>query len=574
MFVKNDAHLQQELFGIENQLSETKRKKLQRSKEAAFYNLIFANIDEHIFAPIYSTTGSRPNAPINALVASIILQNHNGWTCEELFNRIDFDLLTRTALGLNTFDETPFCPATFFNFQNRLSSYYGETGINLFEFVFDRLTSEQLKKLKMKTNIQRMDSFQALSNIRSYSRVQLLIEVLLRLHRVLDDSDKQRCAELLNPYCTKTSSKFVYDLKRSDIPHELQKLADVYHRLYQQLNETYGRVEAFHIFERVYTEHFTVVSETIQVKDSKDVSSGSLQSPDDIDATFRQKHGEKNRGQVINISETAHPENELNLLNDIAVESNNTDDSTILNKRIEPIKEKTPELEELHTDGAYGSSDNDEKMEEAEVTHVQTAVRGRTAAVSMVIDKNDNDDEEYVVSCPHQTVTAQKGNKRFKACFDNTICQTCQQCNDCPAIEQKSGVRVYYFDEDTARQNKRIRNIDSIPVERKGLRPNVEATVKEFSKGFNHKGKLRVRGKFRTMIFAFTMGIGINFGRIYRYVMENAVNGDFRTALAQFFAHVKGLLERLLGFSMQSVQIFKSRKRKMLLCQVLPKPTF
>jgi len=52
----------------------------------------------------------------------------------------------------------------------------------------------------------------------------------------------------------------------------------------------------------------------------------------------------------------------------------------------------------------------------------------------------------------------------------------------------------------------------------------VEATIKELAKPLNHKGKLRIRGQFKTMIYAFSRGIAINFGRIYhRYL---AVNPD------------------------------------------------
>lgn len=104
MFAKNTAHLQQSLFGIDNQLPESKRKKLYQSKEYLFYNLIFCNIKEEDFAPLFSATGSRPNAPVNSLVSAAILLSHNGWTVEELFTRIDFDLLTRAALGLTNLD--------------------------------------------------------------------------------------------------------------------------------------------------------------------------------------------------------------------------------------------------------------------------------------------------------------------------------------------------------------------------------------------------------------------------------------------------------------------------------------
>ena len=169
---------------------------------------------------MYSDNCSRPNAPVNSLVASIILMYHNNWTTEKLFDRIDFDLLTCTALGLDTLEQTPFCPATFFTFKTRLLSHFVATGENLLEGVFNSLTQQQLKTLKIKTDIQRSDSFMAMSNIRSYSRTQLLIEMLIRLHRVLSDEDKVRFNDILAPYIKQSSGQYIYNLQRQQIPHE------------------------------------------------------------------------------------------------------------------------------------------------------------------------------------------------------------------------------------------------------------------------------------------------------------------------------------------------------------------
>ena len=518
MFRKNTSHLQSSLFGIESQLPKTKLKKLKKSKEYDFYRLVFRQINENDFSVLYSDNSSRPNAPVNSLVASIILLYHNNWTTEKLFDHIDFDLLTRTALGLDTLDDTPFCPATFFNFQNRLLSHFTTTGQNLIERVFDSLTQEQLKTLKIKTNIQRSDSFMAMSNIRSYSRTQLLIEMLIRLHRVLSDEDKKRFNDILSPYTKQSSGQYIYNLERGSIPHEQEKLAQLYHRLYEALKESYKDVEVFSIFERVYTEHFTIVDEKITVKPPKELNGGTLQSPDDIDATYRKKRSEHYKGQSINVTETANPDNELELITDVTVCSNNTDDSEILNDRLETIVEKTPDLEELHTDGAYGSEANDKKMEELEITHVQTAVRGRKAEVSMEIEEVS--DGDYTDKCPKQTVHSQKTKTRYKACFDLKICEQCPLNGACPA-KQQSDKRVYYFDRSDYLLGKRNRNIKSLPPERRKLRPNVEATVKEFTKPFNHKGKLRIRGLFKTMMYAHATAISINFGRVWRHVSGN-----------------------------------------------------
>jgi hypothetical protein len=575
MFLENKAHMQQDLFGIENQLSESKRKKLRSSSDAFFYELVYCNIKENDFAALYSDNGSRPNAPVNALVSAIILYMKKGWTTEDLFDRIDFDIRTRTALGLHNLEDTPFCPATFFNFQNRLLNHFVTTGENLIEKIFDSLTDAQLKKLKIKTDIQRMDSFQAMSNIRAYSRTQLLVEVLIRIYRVLSEHDKQNLKSTFAPYVNQTSSAFIYGLKKTDIPHELQKIAGIYHSLYQQLKASYGDTEIFAIFDRVYNEHFCIVANKITVRDSKELTSSSLQSPDDIDATFRTKRGDNYRGQVVNITETANPENALNLITDVAVEPNNTDDSTILNNRIDEIKTKCNDLNELHTDGAYGSSDNDKKMDIHTVNHIQTAVRGRVAEVPMKIEQTDT--ENYQVSCPQQTVLSQETKTRLKACFDLNVCSTCQLAEHCPALIQNN-CRVFYFTEEMVQMQKRVHAIELLPLERRMLRPNIEATVKEYTKAFNHKGKLRTRGKFKTMLFAFAMSIGINCGRIFRHLMENPERIPSFARICTLFLAITSALGAANDNILRCVMVFYAENIKelknTLIMSILPKPAF
>ncbi len=517
MFKKNEDHLQKRLFSFESQLSEKKKKKLRGTSEYHFYEMIFCNIDEEDFSLLYSETKSRPNAPINSLVSALILMNRRDWSYEELFKHIDFDLLTMTALGISELDERPFCEATIFNFQNRLTDHYVETNENLLEKVFDKLTEKQLRKLKIKTDIQRSDSFFAASNIRRYSRLQLLVEVLIRLYRILLDEDNERYKEEFSSYVKNTSGQYIYRLKGADIKGKLVEIGKVYHLLYSGLRERYVGEEIFKIFERVYFEHFSISDEKVEVKSSDDLCSGSLQSPDDIDATYRKKGKVESWGQSINVTETANPENCIQLVNDICVNPNNKDDSEVLNKRIDKIKEKTPDLNEFHTDGGYGSEGNDIKMEDLNILHVQTAIRGPAAKVEMDIEKKS--DSSYSIRCPYQEVESLPTKKRHKACMSKAICQDCSLLEECPVIEQKKHCVFYFSDEDYLRK-KRNRNIDKIPPERRNIRPNVEATVKEF-KRIMRNGKLKVRTKFKTELSAFTMGISVNFGRIYRYVIEN-----------------------------------------------------
>jgi hypothetical protein len=224
------ANNQPGLFTFESELSKKQRKLLDSSKEKWFYYLVLRDIKETDFKALYSDKASRPNAPVNILVSALILKELKGISYDELMESVMFDLRYKTALGLADIGEVPFSRATLFNFQNRLLNYQQQTGLNLIEQVFDNLSAGQMEKLSLKADIQRSDSTLVSSNIKKYSRLQLLIEVLARLDRILEEKDKQFIGEQLQPYLRKGTDKYIYGLKANQLPHELEKLGKVYYR--------------------------------------------------------------------------------------------------------------------------------------------------------------------------------------------------------------------------------------------------------------------------------------------------------------------------------------------------------
>jgi len=520
------ANNQPGLFGFETELSKKQRDLLENSREKWFYHLVLRNINENKFKPLYSEKASRPNVPVNILVSALIFKELKGISYDELMESLMFDLRYKAALGLASIDEVPFSRATLFNFQNRLLEHEQQTGINLIEQFFDSLTAKQIKQLSLKADIQRTDSTLISSNIRKYTRVQLLIEVLIRLERILDETDRRQIGEQLQEYVKTGSDKYVYGLKSSDLPRELEKLGQVYYMVHGQVSEQekYQNKKEFINFSRVYKEHFVVVNRQVSPRPSAELHSGMMQSPDDPDATYRKKKEQHSKGYTINGTETAHPDNPLQLITDIAVTPNNVDDSHILNKRIDKIKEKTPELNELHTDGGYGSEDNDKKLEKLEITQVTTAVRGRESGIEKKIEQVSQSPDAYTVECPSQKVVSVPTKQRHKIRFETKVCLLCMLNEKCQVFKNKGR---YYFTHEDYLQNKRNRNIMTIPEERRKIRPNVEALMREF-KARAPGGKTRVRGLFKTSLFAFNVGIAINFGRIFRYIIENdLINGPF-----------------------------------------------
>ena len=532
------------LFNFEDELSKKQREVLTGSKEKWFYHLILRNINEMDFRILYSDKASRPNTPVNILVSALILKELKGISYDELMESVMFDLRFKAALGLANIGEVPFSRATLFNFQNRVLDYELQTGIKLLEQVFDNLSARQIKDLSLKADIQRSDSTLVSSNIKKYSRLQLLIEVLVRLERILKEEDMQFIGKQLQPYLKKGADKYIYGLKAKELPHELEKLGKVYCIVFEWMSrkEKYQGNKEFINFERAYREHFVVVEREAIPKPAKGLNSSMLQSPDDPDATYRQKNGEHNKGFTINGTETANPENPLQLITDISVNPNNIDDSKILNDRLDKLKEKTPELNEMHTDGGYGSEDNDKKFEKMEINQITTAVRGRESEIEKKIEQTGQSPDVYTVECPFQKVVSTPTKKRHKVRFDMNICKKCPLNDRCRIFKNKGR---YYFTHEDCLQNRRNRNILNIPEERRKIRPNVEALMNEF-KIRTPNGKLKVRGLFKANLFAFNTGIAINFGRIYRFVAQNGPINRLNLSIASVFQDIMSNMADLL----------------------------
>jgi hypothetical protein len=275
-------------------------------------------------------------------------------------------------------------------------------------------------------------------------------------------------------------------------------------------------------FLRVYEEHFIVSkSGELIMKPSRDIKSGSLQSPDDSEATYRTKRDESYHGYSGFVVETCNPANGLNLITDVSVYPNNVDDSEILADRTDSICASMPGLKEIHQDGGFGSETNDKIFEDKKIVCVQTAVKGREAKVEIDITLDEPSDT-FIAHCQHgQSVLAEPTDKRYKAVFLQEICAICPFLADCPTKQQKKG-RVFYFTREYYLRKKRHKQYQQIPEERRKLRANVEATVKEIVPDTkNHK--VKVRGRFKVGLFVLFSAFAINFGRIFRYFGVDSV---------------------------------------------------
>ena len=100
-----------------------------------------------------------------------------------MYDALCFDLQVRYSLGLWDLAVDDFELRTVYNFRKRLTQHMQRTGENLLDQAFEDVTDAQIAAFGLRTDKQRMDSTLVASNIRELSRLQLLVEVLQRVHR-------------------------------------------------------------------------------------------------------------------------------------------------------------------------------------------------------------------------------------------------------------------------------------------------------------------------------------------------------------------------------------------------------
>ena len=525
MFKENHRHFQLPLTSNVDELPPKLRKRLDTSWSGAFYREFFCRLDEKPFAVLYADCPSRPNIPVNVLVGLEYLKAGNGWTDEEMFDEFGYNSQVRYALGYWQLGEGDFEPRTLYYFRERLSRYMQETGINLLEKAFEKVTDQQISAYQLKTGKQRMDSTQLASNIRVMGRLQLLVEVLQRVYRMLTKEDQGHYAEEFAPYIQGHAGQYVYHLKGQDTNEHLQKIGELMQRLLVELQPGYAQEPVYLMFERVFGEHFRVEEKVLKIKIDKELSANSLQSPDDLEATYRQKNNKSFRGYVANLTETCDPENPLQLVTKVQVAANHTDDAEMLVEALPNLKERT-DLDTLYTDGGYGSPDADKTLQTNQVEQIQTAIRGRIPNHQKLnlSDFEIKQTEKGIptrITCPQEQSTAvhtSSQKKAYVAHFEDNVCLTCPLLPKCPVQRGKRDLRFHLrFDQKQINLSERRQRSQIHQEEGRNLRAAVEATVRQVKHPFP-ASKLPVRGKFRVSCMVIGSAMMTNVRRIQRYL--------------------------------------------------------
>lgn len=529
MYKKNKCAQQPLLLSDVNDLPERSHQYLKNSWADTFRREVFLRIPEDRFAVLYDPDPSRPNVPVNVLVGLDILKEGRGWSDEELYEHFLFDLQVRYALGCDNFGEGDFDLRTLYYFRRRVSEHALKTGEDLFKAVFNQVTDEQIQKLGIRTDLQRMDSTQLLSNMADLSRLELLIEAIQRLHRSLSAEHQAAHAESFAPYVHQSAGQYTYRIKgKQAVWEHIQQVGVVLYHLLTQLAERYHQEVVYQVAQRFFDENFHLIAEEVKAKTNKEIQAGCLQSLDDLEATYRIKGRRAYKGYAGNLSETCHPQNPLQLIVQTQTAQNRIPDTQFMDEGLPELKQRT-NLKKLVTDGGYVGQGTDQAMRKHLVEHITTGLTGtlpdhRDGKLALSDFEMELDAEGAVVQalCPAgqpAAITPSASGKSFQLLFEPSVCQRCDffQTGQCPVqVNKKKNRFSLTVAKDRASSSQRRRRFERCKEEARSLRPAVEATIYQV-KHTLRGGKMRVRGLLRVE-WAFTCAaLAVNLRRINRY---------------------------------------------------------
>jgi len=540
MFKENQKHRQISIYGMVYQFKPGMLKRLDKSWAPIFRKLIFEKIDERRYAVLYSRIESRPNFPVNIWVGLEILKALHDYTDEELIDQFHFNLLCAQALGQDNLGDITLSERTIYYNRQRLLDYENQSGRNLLEEEFKALSDEAVAKLKLNPRMQRMDSTMIGSCIKQMSRLELIAKVLQNFYGDLPKAEQSRWKERLTGYIEEDADHIAYQLKRAEIEEHVKKLGG----LLLELHEAYvGEAEiralkSYQHVSRLLMEQYDIKIDlektSLELKPAQEISSGSLQNPADDTATFRNKNGKNYHGDILNIAETCHPDNPLQLLTDISLYTNNTPDETILIERIPDLKERTG-LDQLITDGGYSGEKAESACQKESVTLVPTEVKGRKLAEDEIALAQFKIEANQVITCPagqsplNQTYKPEKEHHIVH--FAAAICSACSQRENCLARSGKRSFSLIYNDRQLLLSRRREQLGQESYRILCNLRPAVEGTISQFKRK-TRNGKLRIRLNNRIRNATILMAIGINFGRLLAYYRKT--QSGLSTLLASF----------------------------------------
>lgn len=554
MFRKTNP--QQNLFGVDTQLSAGLQKRLKESWAHLFKTEVLPILfrSEEEFALLYGETG-RPNFSVARALGVCLLQEFNDLSDQQALDAFGFDVRWRYALDVND-DQAYFSRRSLVEFRRRLA--VNDPQMALIRGVFEKISQGAIAQLNLSSRQQRLDSTLVVSNIRVRSRLDLFSSTLTVFIRSLDKARFTKMPKRIRQWYER-EPQGGFGVSNEQRRDKLEQLAQFVHKLIKifRNDETTTQSEPYQLLARLFQEQCEVQTtndDEQQIQLKKRTPGENLQSAFDPDASY----GHKGSGYSAHITETCNNSNKTEIITDYEVHGAVRSDKGKASDVVDRLECAGLKPEKLFADGGYPSSRSSLDITQRGIELIAPVNRGPLPDEVIGRDQFNFDSQGRVVKCPtghtpidHRILSHNNQTGRaLHAIFDGDRCRQCHLLDDCPvrtpnhrargchARDTRGNFRLEITPE--LRLRDQMYAIQQTLEWKKSyrIRAGVEATMSELKRGHG-MGRLRVR---RAAKVRFAVACKVIACNIKRWAKAVAVARSFLARLIQCF------LRRLVGF--------------------------
>ena len=437
------------------------KKAVDSSRAKLVGDVIYPNIDEDKFAPLFSDIASRPNESIRRYVSALVLKR-----VYTISDGIMLEMLRCGAVNfqyaLHTTDEDtqPLSESSLRRFRRKIEEYNKEHHCDLIKEEFVRISilmainmgllgADPDTENEEGSVLLRMDSMEIEAHAKAMSRIEILYTTnIIVLRYLIKKGFKSIIPESFEHYYKKGDrNRLVYhrakedqalgkkDTRISELVQEMLCLKDVMEKNFSE--GLLEQIPEYVIFIRVLGEQTLTDENGATVpKASKDISPNSVQNPFDTTVTYRHKQ-KGHHGFVMNAIE-AVDDNGNGIIVDADIEQNTVNDSDMAEAYIERQPDNGPQ-QKVSVDGAYYNDDLAERAKAKNIELMPTALTG-TEPYDIDADFVLNEEQTAVVTCPCGKVPVSNKCNENTGMIIATMPDNC--CANCPYLWKLCNVRI------------------------------------------------------------------------------------------------------------------------------------
>ena len=478
-------------------LTEKTRKRLLDGWPGVFRHVILELMPVDVVSGYFDPMMGRPTKELYSIAGLLLIQEFMDWTKDEALDAYSFNMNVHYALNLE--------PVTHDISKRTLERY-----INLFEeddlakATMDEITVKLVDLLGIKIDKQRLDSTHIFSDMASFGRTRLMGVAIKRfLTQVIRNNKKDYNSleeSFRNRYAPGVNQLFA-DTKKDSQSRRLlrQQVAEDMHFIIRCFGSKaeYNGKDTYKAVERIFYEQCHVHEDKVIIK--KKTGGNVMQNPSDPDATY---DGHKGPGYQVQISETCHPENEVQLITCALPQTAVEPDTPATSEVLDSLEESELLPREMFADTHYCSDENIQAAAERGVELVGPVQCG--GLIDKDVDHLDVDDfdideeTEEVVCCPagHKPASSihDKQTGKTKTVMPSSACSQCEFRKECPVEKRRDDYCLYHTAKQRRLAGRRREEATDVFRERYRIRGGIEGT----NSGLKRKtglGRLRVRGQ-------------------------------------------------------------------------------